>query len=214
MRASPKGLLMKDQFTIYVFVAVIFIVGIVFGALLVNALTLDQQQDLAGYVQKFAERAEKGLLPDGALSFWDRVFFHGKWLLLVWVLGLTVVGMPLVLALDFLKGVLVGFTVGTLVSQYSWKGLLFSLVSVAPPNLLVVPALLIASVSALSFSLYIVRNRLMGRYGTLSEPFLAHTGTFGLMLIMIAAAASIETFVSPAMLKWAVPLLSEVAGGL
>lgn len=206
--------LMKDQLTIYVFVAVIFAVGVVFGALLVNALTLGQQQDLAVYVQKFAERAGKGMLPENALSFWDRFLFHGKWLLLIWVLGLTVIGMPLVLALDFMKGVLVGFAVGTLVSQYSWKGLLFSLVSVAPPNLLVVPALLIASVSALSFSLYIVRNRFLSRYGTLGQPFLSHAAAFAALLVIIAAASAVETFLSPVMVKWVAPLLAHVPEGL
>ena len=35
--------------------------------------------------------------------------------------------MPIILALDFFKGVLVGFAIGTLVSQHAWKGLLFSL---------------------------------------------------------------------------------------
>lgn len=212
--SSSSSLLMKDQLTIYIFVTVIFVVGIVFGALLVNALTFDQQQELAVYVQKFAERAGNGMLPEGALSFWDRVLFHGKWLILIWVLGLTVIGMPLVLALDFLKGVLVGFAVGTLVSQYSWKGLLFSLVSVAPPNLLVVPALLIASVSAVSFSLYIIRSRFLNRYGTLSKPFVSHTTTFALMLVIIAGASFVEIFLSPVMLKWVVPLLADVPEGL
>ena len=45
----------------------------------------------------------------------------------LWVLGLTVVGLPFVLALDFLKGVLVGFAIGMLVREFAWKGLLFSL---------------------------------------------------------------------------------------
>ncbi|UVI32323.1 stage II sporulation protein M [Paenibacillus spongiae] len=215
MRSSPlHQSLMKDQLTLYVFVSVLFVVGVVFGALLVSALTLDQQQNLAGDVQQLVARIQAGIGADGAESFWDRVFFHGKWLVLIYVLGLTVVGMPLVLALDFLKGVLVGFAVGTLVSQHEWNGLLFSLVSVAPPNLIVVPALLIASVSAVSFSLYMVRNRIMGRYGTLGAPFLSHTSTLVTLLLVIAGAALLEAFVSPGLLKWAAPLLDGAAGGL
>jgi len=214
MRSPMQQSLMKDQLTLYVFVSVLFVVGVVFGVLLVGALTFDQQQNLAGDVQQLVQRIQEGMGADGSESFWERVFFHAKWLILIWVLGLTVVGMPLVLALDFLKGVLVGFAVGTLVSQHEWNGLLFSLVSVAPPNLIVVPALLIASVSAVSFSLYMVRNRIMGRYGTLGAPFLSHTSTAVAMILVIAGAALIEAFVSPSLLKWAAPLLSGTGSGL
>jgi stage II sporulation protein M len=214
MRSPVLQPLMKDHVTLYVFVSVLFVVGVVFGALLVNALTLDQQQDLAADVQLFVQRIQEGMLPDGGQSLWERALFHAKWLILIWVLGLTVVGMPLVLGLDFLKGVLVGFAVGTLVSQHSWKGLLFSLISVAPQNLLVIPALLIASVSAVSFSIYIVRNRLLNRHGTIGQPFAQHTATGALMLLVAVAAAMIESFISPVLLKWAAPLILGSGSGL
>lgn len=209
MGSPVRGSLVRDQLTLYIFVSVLFVVGAVFGALLVSALTFDQQQKLATEVGQFALRLQEGAAQNGADAFWERALFHAKWLVLVWVLGITVVGMPLVLALDFLKGVLVGFAIGTLVSQHEWKGLLFALVSVAPQNLIVVPALLIASVSALSFSLFIVKDRLIGSSGTLAQPLLSHTSTVVAMVLVIGAAALVEAFVSPGLLRWAAPLLDN-----
>lgn len=214
MRSPMQQSLLKDQMTIYVFVSVLFVVGVVFGALLVNALTLDQQQDLAGDVQLFVKHVQEGVLQTEGQTFWERTLFHAKWILLIWVLGLTVVGMPLVLALDFMKGVLVGFAIGTLVSQHAWKGLLFSLVSIAPPNMIIVPALLIASVSSVSFTIYIVKNRFLSRYGTLSQPFLSYTSTVLVMLLIIVGAAVIESFLSPILVKWAAPLIAGVSNEL
>jgi stage II sporulation protein M len=214
MRSPMQQSLLKDQMTIYVFVSVLFVVGVVFGALLVNALTLDQQQDLAGDVQLFVKHIQEGVLQTEGQAFWERVLFHAKWILLIGVLGLTVVGMPLVLALDFMKGVLVGFAIGTLVSQHAWKGLLFSLVSIAPPNMIIVPALLIASVSSISFTFYIIKNRFLSRYGTLSQPFLSHTSTVLVMLLIIVGAAVIESFLSPMLVKWAAPLIAGVSNEL
>ncbi|SDW32519.1 stage II sporulation protein M [Paenibacillus sp. CF384] len=214
MRSSVLQPNMKDQLTLYVFVSVLFVVGVVFGALLVNALTLDQQQNLAGDVQQFIHHIQEGVLQSGNDSFWDRAWFHAKWMILIWVLGLTVVGMPLVLALDFLKGVLVGFAIGTLVRQFAWKGLIFSLASVAPPNLLAVPAFLILSVSAISFGLYVVKNRLLGRFGTLSQPLVTFTSSAAMMLLIILGAAAIECYVTPMLLKWAAPLIVGVSAGL
>ncbi|BBH21069.1 stage II sporulation protein M [Paenibacillus baekrokdamisoli] len=214
MRSPMQQSLLKDQMTLYVFVSVLFAVGVVFGALLVNALTLGQQQDLVGDVQLFVQHVQDGVLQGGSPTFWERTLFHAKWILLIGVLGMTVVGMPLVLVLDFMKGVLVGFAIGTLVSQHAWKGLLFSLVSIAPPNMIIVPALLIASVSSVSFSIYIVKNRFLSRYGSLSHPFVAHSSTVVLMLLIIIGAAMIESFVSPLLIKWAAPLIAGATNEL
>ncbi|MFC4777489.1 stage II sporulation protein M [Paenibacillus sp. GCM10023252] len=207
MRSSLSPVTMKDQLTLYVFVAVLFVVGVVFGVLMVEALTLEQQQNLSQDVRQYVQLLQAGSLPDEAQSFWDRFLFHSKWMLLLWLLGITVVGVPFVLALDFLKGALVGFAIGTLISQHAWKGVLFSLVSIAPPNLIAIPALMMTSVAALTFSMYVIKNRLLQRKGTLGPQVLTYTSTALLMLLLLAGAALVEAYLSPIMMSWVTPLL-------
>ncbi|WP_279401536.1 stage II sporulation protein M [Piscibacillus salipiscarius] len=55
------------------------------------------------------------------------------------------------MVLLFLKGIVIGFTVGFLVNQLSWKGFLLSITSVAPQNLLIVPAYLLIVASSMIF---------------------------------------------------------------
>ncbi|ALS28377.1 stage II sporulation protein M [Paenibacillus sp. 32O-W] len=212
MRSPFKQPVVKDQLTLFVFVSVLFVVGAIFGALVVSALTLEQQQTLADDIDHYVKLMDAGIAPDGAATFRDRLLFHAKWLLLIWLLGTTVVGVPLVLALDFLKGVLVGFAVGTLVSQHAWKGAAFSLASVAPANILAVPAILIASAAAVSFAVYVAKNRILFRQGTLMPQFVSFSSTVLLMLFALAGAAFLEAYVSPVLIKWAAPLI--VAAGL
>ncbi|MBM7564410.1 stage II sporulation protein M [Paenibacillus sacheonensis] len=214
MRTSALQSSAKDQLSLYVFVFVLFVVGVVFGALMINALTLGQQQDLSDDVQQFILHIQNGTLQQGSDTFADRAWFQAKWLLLVWVLGLTVVGMPFVLALDFLKGVLVGFAIGMLVREFAWKGLVFSLASVAPVNLIAVPAFLIASVAAVTFAAHVVKSRFLGRFGSLGRPLLTFTATAAVMLVLLIAAALIESYLTPILLRWAAPLVDGAAPGL
>ncbi|MFC5699795.1 stage II sporulation protein M [Cohnella faecalis] len=195
----------RDNLNLYVFVGVLFAVGAVFGALLVNALTFEQQQELADRLLAYMNDVRHPNDLNNAAAFWDSFFFYGKWLGLIWLLGLSVIGLPAVLALDFLKGVLIGFAVGMLVRQWAWKGLIFSLATVAPQNALVVPALLIASVSAARFAYFVVRERLFRRKGQLLPPFLAHTAVAFLMLLMLVCASLYEAYVSPLLLERLVP---------
>lgn len=195
----------RENMNLYLFVGTLIVVGAVFGVLLVRALTFEQQQDLAGYLGVYiGQIGESGSL-DPAGTFRGSLLFYGKWLALIWLLGISVIGLPAVLILDFLKGVLIGFTVGLLLHEFAWRGLLFSFVAVAPQNALVVPALMIASVSSARFAYFVVRERLFLRKGRLLPPFLAHTAASALMLAVLCLASLYEAYLSPWLLELAAP---------
>ncbi|ETT44217.1 MULTISPECIES: stage II sporulation protein M [unclassified Paenibacillus] len=202
-------LMVKEQTPLYIFVAVLFLVGVVFGALIVTALTLDQQQELGDYLSNFFVTVDQQGLPDAQDSYWSIAAFHLKWVGLIWVLGLSVIGLPGILILDFLKGVLIGFTVGTLVSQYSWHGMLFALVSVAPHNLVLIPVLLVCSAAALGFSLLMIRSRVLGqqRRTQITHPFMMYTLLSLGMALLVMGISGFEAYVTPVMMRWVTPLL-------
>jgi len=205
VNVRPWNMSARIHFNLYLFIGVVMFTGAVFGALLVNALTLEQQQNLAdelrGYWATFDHLAQL----DAAEAFRDRFWLYAKWLGLIWLLGLSVVGMPLVLALDFLKGVLLGFAVGLIVRELAWKGVAVSLVALVPQNALIVPSLAIASASAARFAHYVLRERLYLRKGRLLPPFVAHTTVAVVMLLMLGLAALLEAYVSPYLLTRIAP---------
>lgn len=201
-------LMVKEQTPLYIFVAVLFLVGVVFGALIVSALTMDQQQELGDYLGNFFATVDQQGLPAAPESFWSIAALNLKWIGLIWILGLSVIGLPGILILDFLKGVLIGFTVGCLVSQYSWHGLLFALVSVAPHNLVLIPVLLVCSAAAIAFSLLMIRSRVLGqRRTTVTRPFAMYTLLSFLMALLILGVSCFETWVTPSMMRWVTPML-------
>lgn len=198
----------KDQTMLYVFVGVLFLVGVLFGALMVNALSLEQQQDMARYLNHFFVNVQDSGDTTGSSSYWSIAALHLKWIGLIWILGLSVIGLPGILILDFLKGVLIGFTVGYLIGQYSWKGLLFALVSIAPQNLFVIPVLMMCSVAAITFSLYIIRDRfIMNRGSSMTKPFASYAMLTFIMVLLTLGVASFETWVTPVMMRWVTPML-------
>ncbi|MFP4974795.1 stage II sporulation protein M [Paenibacillus sp. CN-4] len=203
-------LLVKDQTPLYVFVAVLFLVGVVFGALIVGSLTLDQQQEIGDYLGNFLLTVDQDGLPAAGDSYWGIAGLHLKWIGLIWILGLSVIGLPGILILDFLKGALIGFTVGSLIHQYSWHGLLFALVSVAPHNVVLIPVLLVCSASAIAFSLLMIRSRVLGkRQRPIGRPFAAYTLLSASMGLIILGVASFETWVTPVMMRWVTPALLQ-----
>lgn len=205
----------RERMTFYIFFAVLFLVGVVFGALMVNALSLEQQQDLGRYLNNFFitvnQMSGSGTAATIA-SFWDIAALHLKWVAIIWVCGLSVIGLPGILVLNFLKGALIGFSVGFLVGQYSWKGLLFALVSIAPHNLLVIPALLVCSVAAMNFSIQMIKDSVFmpGRSNGFMRPFTSYSLVTASMIVLLIGSACFETWVTPVMMQWTTPMLTAL----
>ncbi|WP_248930846.1 stage II sporulation protein M [Paenibacillus hamazuiensis] len=201
----------KEHLSLYIFVAVILVTGVIFGAVMVNALSLEQKQEITRYLGNFFLTVDQGGLTDAQTSLSQVFSMHIKWVLIIWILGLSVIGLPLILILDFLKGVLVGFTVGYLAGQLSWKGMLFALVAVVPQNLIVIPVLIVSSVTAMSFSIYLVKHRFMQRKGSVAQPLIGYTSTILAMGALLLAVSAFEAYVSPVMMKWVTPSLVSFA---
>jgi stage II sporulation protein M len=202
---------LKEHLSLYVFVSVLLVMGVVFGALMVNALSTDQRLELGRHLSSFVQMVDQGTELGGKTSFKLAFFMHLKWVLLIWMLGLSIVGLPFIFLLDFLKGVLVGFSVGVLVGEMSWKGMLFSLVSVAPQNLIIIPAIMICSVSAISFSLYLIKNRFLQKKGTLYPPFIRFSSVTLTMIALMFGVSLFEAYLSPILMQWVTPMLSAIA---
>jgi stage II sporulation protein M len=203
---------MRDNLPLYLFISVLFVMGVIFGSLLVNALSPGQKEELARHVNSFIQLVSQGGELAQPSTIWDSYSLHIKWIALIWVLGLSIIGLPLIFVLDFLKGVLLGFSVGYLVGQLSWKGLLLAFVSVAPQNLIVVPALVLCSAGACSFSLYVIKNRLLHSRGPLYPLFVRYTSMTVSMAVLLIGVALLEVYVSPIMIHWVAPMIVAQAG--
>ncbi|WP_238178018.1 stage II sporulation protein M [Paenibacillus contaminans] len=203
----------KEHLSLYVFIAVILITGVVFGAVMVNALTLEQKQEIGRHLGSFLQSVDQGLSEGNRDTFFAGLLMHWKWVLLIWIFGLSVIGLPLILVLDFLKGVLIGFTVGYMIGQYSWKGMLFALAGVVPQNMIVLPVIVVCSVTAMSFSLDMIKQRFWQRSGTVVPPFMRYSLTTAVMAMLLIAASIYEAFLSPAVLKWVSPMLTVAQAG-
>lgn len=195
---------MEENLSLYVFTTVLFIMGVVFGSLIVGALTVEQRQDLLGYLQHFFNGLNQGDIASPAVALKHTAAHHLKYVGLMWILGLSIIGAPLVFVLIFLKGLVIGFTVGFFVRELSWQGLGFIFLSIFPQNVIVVPAMIIVSVASISFSLLLLRNRFIQRRGTIYPQFMSYSFLVLLMACLLMLASVFEAYISPKFMQEAV----------
>ncbi|WP_085991972.1 stage II sporulation protein M [Oceanobacillus senegalensis] len=187
----------KDHATIYLFMIILFLTGIIFGAVIVNSMNFVQKQDLFFYLERFFKQMVDGQSIDNVLVLKESFFYHTKYLILLFLLGLSVIGLPIVWVLLYAKGLVVGFSVGFMVNQLGWKGLLLASLSIAPQNILIIPIYIIAGTLSMIFSLTLL-NKLFSRRpsGPIFQPFGQYMLIFLMLLVAALLASGIEAYVA------------------
>ncbi|MFZ3577091.1 stage II sporulation protein M [Virgibacillus sp. DJP39] len=187
----------KKYATIYLFMLVLFLTGVIFGAVIVNSMSFIQKQDLFFYLERFFEQIAGSQEFDNEEILKDSFYYHAKYLVLLFILGLSVVGLPIIWILLFLKGLVVGFSVGFIVNRLSLEGLLLASLSIAPQNLVIIPIYLIAGSLSMIFSLTLL-NKLFSR--RLSKPLVKPLSQYVIVFVLLLAgallAALIEAYAS------------------
>lgn len=191
---------LRQHAGIYFFLFVLFGVGVAFGALAVGALEDNQKLELVHYLRHFlgAVRGE-GEGPPAARQVFSLAFGSNlRTVGLIFLLGLSVIGVPLVPVVVFLRGFILGFTVGFLMSQLGWPGFGMVLLAVLPQNLILVPALLILAAAALAFGGAIVMRHRGGRpWPAALQLMVLAAGA----LVAAAGASLMEGYIAPLFLR-------------
>lgn len=189
---------LRRNITVYVFMTTLFLTGIIFGAIIVNSMTFIQKEALFFHVDRFfslvSNDSESIVSKD---IFKSSFLFHLKYISLFFLLGLTIIGLPVLWILLFIKGLVIGFSVGFIVNQLGMKGLLIATLSIAPQNIITIPVYIIASSLAMIFSLILIQKLFVRTASqTISRPFVHYISAFVILLVFVFLSSLIETFVA------------------
>ncbi|HLR80039.1 MAG TPA: stage II sporulation protein M [Bacillota bacterium] len=187
----------KEHGTVYLFMIILFLTGIVFGAMIVNSMNFIQKQDLFFYLERFFGEINDQYEIAKADILKNSFLYHAKYLFIIFILGLSVIGLPIVWILLFLKGLVVGFSVGFLVNQLGMKGLLLASLSIAPQNMIIIPIYIIAGSLSMIFSLTLLNKIFSHKMSQpIFQPLARYIVLFSFLLTISFVASCLEAFVA------------------
>nr|WP_263325836.1 stage II sporulation protein M [Neobacillus sp. Marseille-Q6967] len=192
----------REHSSIFLFVVILFLMGVIFGAIVVNSMSITQKEDLFYYLSQFFGQVSTGEVAENNDLFKQSFFHNSKFIGLIWLLGISIIGLPVILILLFIKGMVVGFTVGFLVSQMGWKGFMLAFVSILPQNFIIIPVFILMAAFSVIFSLRMIKKQFLKKYGQPIMPFFkGYIFAFIAAVIFISAASGVEAYLSPWLMK-------------
>ncbi|MDK2901625.1 MAG: stage sporulation protein [Thermosediminibacterales bacterium] len=196
----------KENLFLYFIAILILVVGIVSGSISVKALNVQQKDNLINYINLFFQKVDINAL-NSKLVLKYSILNNLKLVSLIWVLGLTIIGIPFVMLILFIKGFILGFTVGFLIDELGFTGILFSTISLFPQNIIIIPSIVIIGVSALSFSLILLKNKRGTEKYSIIQQVTGYTILVSLMALIIILGCFIEAYISPVFMKMMLPYI-------
>ncbi len=189
----------RSNFLLYFICTLFLCVGIMTGYMSTKSLTDVQNMELLNYLNGFfqlfsnTEVSNSGVFVQSLTNnFW--VCF------IIWIMGATFIGIPIILILITLRGFIFGFTLSFLVNNLQKKGITFAMLSLLPSNIFILPALIIIGVVAINFALYVFRNRSSG-ISNLFKDFTGYTLTIASIFLLIILGSFIEAYFSVYLIK-------------
>ncbi|CAA7602093.1 Stage II sporulation protein M [Acididesulfobacillus acetoxydans] len=146
----------RRYWLIYLTLASIYLAGIVLGAVGVGALGGQETSRLGQFLDTLLLSQPAALSPQFLLALArDTLIIMAG----IWLLGLTVVGVPLIYMVVFTRGFILGFTASFLIEVKGAAGVALAVVTIFLPALAAVPLLLLDAGMATIFSFLLLRGR-------------------------------------------------------
>jgi len=192
---------LRQSWPAYMVVLAVFILGMTAGYFGVQNLQAEKAQELVRYLDSFLNQA--GMIEVNTEKALSEVLFNDIIIILAfYILGLTVIGIPVVLGIIFARGFVLGFSVGFLILKKNIQGVVLACAAVLPQNVLFIPALLLGGVISLSFTILLTR-RFFNSKLLIGPVFFAYSALMLMVTACAAGAGLIEVYLTPVLIKLA-----------
>lgn len=191
----------RENIGVYFTVTLFFAIGIAVGAFTVKALDYTQKQELVIYLNKFFQILDRETVNSFTILL-QALKNNFLTVFLIWILSITIIGVPITLFIIAFRGFIVGFTISFLIQGLGWKGMLLALIAVLPQNILYIPCLLIISAVSMIFCLQIFRGKgKKGLSGSRKNGVISYTLAVAALFLVMSIGSAVEAYVSPFILK-------------
>lgn len=120
---------------IIVFLSVLGIIALASGSIFTVMLNSSDKQLTVDYINNFMDNLSNNNL-DYMSALQNGFSSYFIFIIMIWLLGISVIGIPVILFMYFSKIFVLGFSVSTIISNYGLKGCLLSFAYIFPHQII------------------------------------------------------------------------------
>lgn len=180
----------------YLFLTIITVVGIISGILFIFFISKEDKSLVKNELSSFITYIQSNKI-NYITTFVNSIFTNLTYLIVFWLLGISIIGIPVIIFLLFLKGFVLGFSFSSIISIYGIKGILLSIASQIPHSFILLIIFLLMGFYAINFSVRLFRVLFLKENINLIPYFKRYNQILIISIIGILVCCLLETFLSP-----------------
>lgn len=184
---------------------ILFLLGIAFigfitGTIFTTILSETDKNLVKGYIQEFISKIENHKL-NYTNSFKNAFISNTGFILIIWILGMSVLGIPINLFIYFAKSFIIGFSISSFILQYKSKGCLLSLIYIFPHQIINIIIYTVLLMFSMNFSKKLIYSMKSKKSVSFQTTFKRYTVIFLLSLAIVTITTVIEIFITPLLIE-------------
>ena len=183
------------------FVIFIIVLEIISGCLFLVVLNENDKNLVINEINTFVTNINTNNI-NNINSFKNSMIEFLIFIMLTWILGMSIIGIIFNIFFIYLKSFVIGFSISSFILIYKYKGILASLVYVFPSQLINILIILILGVYTLLFSKYLFKLIFFkDKSVNFGKFFKKYTLVLGICLILSLISSLAEGYLVPSLLK-------------
>ena len=191
---------------IIIFLVGLFLIGIIAGSIFITVISKTDQALVKEYIKEIINKIDKN-----KLNYLDALknasISNLSFIIIVWLLGLSIVGIPIVVFMYFSKAFVLGFSLSAFILQYKTKGIIIALIYFFPHHIVNMIAYTLVMIYSLKISFILINSILKKKTISFKPIMNRYLIVLGVSAGMIIVASLYECFVVPFIIKKLIGIL-------
>ena len=193
--------------SLFVFLIVIVAVGVAAGSIFVTVLSNEDKVMVSDYLNNFLNNLNANNLNYSG-TFINTIIFTLGAALLIWLLGISVIGFILILLFLFIKAFSLGFSIGSIIINFNFKGILIAGAYVVPHHIINMMVYLLISSYALVLSYRLINSFTKKKSFGFKSVFNRYLFVLLFSLVILLVSVIYEVYGAPRLINFIVSILN------
>ena len=138
----------KKNIKSYIILGIVFLIGILIGIIFINNSDEENVLKIQNYFNDFVNNLNNGYKINPSQLLKDSIMNNLILSIIMWFIGSTIIGIPLIYLIILFKGFSLGCSVSSIIITFTGiKGIIFTICSLLLQNIIFIPCILALGVS-------------------------------------------------------------------
>lgn len=182
-------------------VIAILILGVISGAIFANIIDINEQKLVIDKIKIFISNINEQSI-NTITVFKNSIIINLAYSIILWILGLTIIGIVVNIFILYLKGFIFGFSLSAFILTYSYKGIILSTLYTLFGQLLNIIVIIILTIYSIMFTINLLKQITTNKPNVNIPKFLKNYTLIFIITLIISLISSIsEAFLFPTLIK-------------